>query len=429
MSRVAPIAGLRDGGDGAAICPGWSLRRVAQALPGFLRQRDEAASRTMTERRVHWVATPRQLVALGRELDRASEFSLDTEQDSFFAYRPKVCVAQIGVAGEEWIVDVLALDDFSPLAASFADPERITNMHAGENDVDMLRRCCGLEVRGLFDTMAAAHVLGYRRTGLAGLIEEHFGITIEKKFQRSDWRRRPLDQEQIRYAALDVRYLSRLRRILERRLRETGRLAEAQSEFRRIERVVHAQRQVQPDDYLRIRGVHELAPAGRRVLRDLFVMRDEIGRAEDRAVFRVCGDLTLLDIARRMPADLTELAQIRGLSARLMQRRGDAILTFVREAARSRQEAPLPRAPRRAAPADRLRGRDKAMLDRLRRWRRVVADRRAVEPGRVIPNRLLVEIVRARPRSTADLLDAGLEEWRVDEYGADLLDLLGGAAS
>lgn len=373
----------------------------------------------------HWIDQPEQLDALGRTLAAADVIGVDTEQDSFFSYTTKVCVLQIGTAGGEWIIDTLALQDFTPLAAPFLDRAVPKVFHAGENDVDLLRRSCGLEIRGLFDTMVASSVLGYRKTGLAGLLETHFGVTLEKKYQRSDWRKRPLEREQIEYAALDVRYLPELREILRRELIAKARVEEAESSFRRIEQVVHEPRHFDADDYFRLAGARELDGQERRVLRALYVVREEIAAAEDRAVFRVCPDGVLVMMARLAPASTRALERVRGLSDRVRNRYGTRILEAVHGA---RESGPLaaPRARRDGVGPVRLEPEDRELFDRLRGWRAERARLRDVEPGRVIPNALLMQVVQRRAATPEDLAEAGLESWRIREYGAEILAVVRG---
>ena len=373
---------------------------------------------------VHWVDTPRELEAIGRELEEADVISVDTEQDSFFSHRTKVCVIQVGAFGEEWVIDALALEDFSPLAAPFLDERIPTIFHAGENDIDLLRKDCGLEVRGLFDSMSAAAILGQSRTGLAPLIEEFFGVVIEKKYQRSDWRKRPLDREQIEYAALDVRFLPQLRELLMARLLELGREEEAQSDFARIERVNHPSKEFDPDDYFRMNEARTLNGVGRRVLRDLFVFREGIASEEDRAPFRVCPNHALEQMARRMPENSIELNRIRGLSERLKKRHGKRILELIRKAEKRGQLAKPKRKPSGAPGLFQLDRDQKKIYDRLRGWRSERSEKRGVEPGRVVPNALLQQVVLKKPHSKAELEAAGFEPWRVREYGKDLLAVL-----
>lgn len=372
--------------------------------------------------RVHWIDQPRALSELGRRLDDVNVIAVDTEQDSYFAYRTKVCVIQIGADGEEWIIDALALDDFAPLAGSFLDRSRAKVLHAGENDVDLLRKNCGLEIRGLFDTMSAASILGYAKTGLAGVIDHHFGVTIEKKYQRSDWRKRPLERAQIEYAALDVRYLPKLRERFKKELEESGRVEEAQSDFDRIERVVHEQREFDPDDYVRIRGARDLDGVGRRILRALYELRDEIAREEDRALFRVCPDHVLVELTKQRPRDRQSLRSFRGVSDRMYRVYGDRVIGVI---AAAKRKGPLAFPRRAKGMADgiipKLEPHQKDLYDELRGWRSRRAQHRGVEVGRVIPNSLLLQIVTSTPRDRQGLAAAGLEPWRIREYGEDIL--------
>src|SRR5690606_9567294 len=77
----------------------------------------------------------------------------------------------------------------------------------------------------LFDTQLVAPVLGYAdQIGYGNLVAEVLGERLEKAHSRADWSRRPLSEEQLRYAADDVIHLARLYPVLLERLREQGRL-------------------------------------------------------------------------------------------------------------------------------------------------------------------------------------------------------------
>jgi len=270
---------------------------------------------------------------------RFSAFALDTEQDAFHAYRPKICLIQIRCGGVEYAVDALRLTDLSALSAPLADERRLTIAHAAENDVDLLRRGFDLEVRGLFDTMAAAHRLGYKRCGLAKLVEAHFGVAMDKKYQRSDWRKRPLSEEQIAYAARDVRFLPRLYRILKGELAAAGETRAAGIDFRRIERAEHTPKRARIDDYRRISGFSDLLPVQRETFRLLFALRQRVASQDDRALFRVCGNQALVAIAKAAPTDLANLDTIRGVPSRFKKKQGEQVLELVRSALRRADRA------------------------------------------------------------------------------------------
>jgi ribonuclease D len=372
-------------------------------------------------REVRWVESDRELSALIGRMERASIVALDTEQDAFFAYRPRVCLLQIAVAGIDHVVDTLALPDLSAMAEVLADPAIIKVFHAADNDIALLKRDHSLHVRGLFDTMAASSILGYKRTGLAALIEQHFGVMIEKKYQRSDWRKRPLEPGQIEYAALDVRFLDELREILFGELEKLGRLEEAASDFERIEKVAHEPRPFSADEYYNLQGARTLDGTQRRILRDLFVFRDRLAREENRAPYRICSDSVLFALAKQPPKATHELGRYSGLGDRLLQRHARTLVDVVLAALDAGELAPPPPPPRESTPLD---DSERALFDALRDWRKKRAEQRGVDAGRVIPNSLLLSVVRRRASTESELAAAGLEPWRIREYGEDILHVI-----
>jgi ribonuclease D len=206
-----------------------------------------------------------------------------------------------------------------------------------------------------------------------------------------------------------------------RRLAELGREAEAHSDFARIEQVAHPLRTFDPDAYYQIKDARALDGVGRRILRDLFVFREAIADREDRAVFRICPDHALLALAQKRPRHAGQLNRFRGLSDRFRQRSGRQLLELIAGAVeRGPLDPPRARSSGQTQPFQ-LDGSLKKKYDRLRRWRTGRAVVRGVEPGRVIPNAMLLQVVLEEPRSTQELLKAGLEPWRVKEYGEELL--------
>ena len=139
-----------------------------------------------------------------------SRIACDTESDSFFAYKPKVCLIQLSVPGHDFLVDPLADLDLAPLGELVGDPDRVVIFHAAENDVIQLQHEFNWRMPGLYDTQIACFVLGLPPYSLAGVLEERFGVKLDKSQQRSDWAQRPLSSKQVEYAAEDTRYLIEL---------------------------------------------------------------------------------------------------------------------------------------------------------------------------------------------------------------------------
>src|SRR5690606_16932653 len=132
--------------------------------------------------------------------------------------------------GSDYLVDPFAVDP-SPLAAVLADRRIVTVMHAAENDVAALKRDFGIAVTNLFDTMLAAGILGWERRGLAALLETHFDIEQDKRFQKYDWSARPLGPEAEHYARAGAAWLVPLRELQLRELEASGKLPTAQAAF------------------------------------------------------------------------------------------------------------------------------------------------------------------------------------------------------
>ena len=153
----------------------------------------------------------------------AERVAVDTEADSLHNYFEKVCLIQLSLGEEHYIVDPLAGLELSGFLAALAEKPLI--FHGGDYDLRMMRASLGfISRREVFDTMIAAQLLGIEQIGLAALIEKYFGVTIEKAGQKSDWSRRPLSEKQLSYAVNDTRFLERARRLFGSELSERGRL-------------------------------------------------------------------------------------------------------------------------------------------------------------------------------------------------------------
>jgi len=354
---------------------------------------------------------------MARELGGVPGIGVDTEADSFHSYREKTCLIQISTRDSDFIIDPLALTDLSPLASVFGDPAVLKIFHAAENDVANLKRDFALRTRHLFDTHAAARILGIKQVGLADLLRAHFGVESNKRLQRYPWATRPLDPAALNYAAADSHYLLPLRDILHRQLLDAGRTEEAEEEAERLEGATASMRVFDPESFWRIKGAATLAPAQRAALRELYVWRDRQAAAADRPPFRVAPDSALVAVAEALPPDQDSLRSVSGLPSSLVERYAYGLLAAVR---RSRDKVvPLP--PKRARPDDAVLTRYEA----LRSWRRGMAAERGVEHDVVISNAVLQALAERNPADASELAAAAvIGPWKLRTYGPALLTVL-----
>ena len=273
------------------------------------------------------VADPRSLARFREALGAEPVVALDTESNSFHVYRERVCLVQVSTPSGDWVLDPLAVD-LSSLGELLCDG-RETVLHGADYDVRCLRREWGWRLPRLFDTMVAGRRLGHEALGLSAMVEARFGRKLTKAFQRSDWGHRPLTPAQLAYAALDTHFLLPLRESLMEELVARQALEDTRREFARVAAAEPRERVFDPEGFRRIRGARELGAGPLRVLRALYLAREERARAADRPPFKVLGDQTLLDLARERPRTEAALRTVPGVTPAVLRRMGDAILAAV----------------------------------------------------------------------------------------------------
>jgi ribonuclease D len=259
------------------------------------------------------IEKPSELHALVQKLSESSYLAVDTESNSFHAYFEQICLIQISTSQTDYIIDPLALKDINLLKEVFANPGIEKIFHAASNDISGFRRDFSFHFQNLFDTAVAAKLLGYKKLGLATLLNEHFGVQLDKKWQRYDWAKRPLTREQIEYARLDTHYLIPLRHSLAESLHKKQVWEKAQELFPKACEQEVQEKVFQPEGYLNIRGAHHLDTMGKSILQSLYLYRDHEARRRNKAPFRILSNAVLLKLARYRPTQRQELYKIRGL--------------------------------------------------------------------------------------------------------------------
>jgi ribonuclease D len=288
------------------------------------------------------IDAPEGLRALVSELAENPYVAVDTESNGYYAYYDRICLIQVSTTEQDYIVDPLALGDIAPLEAIFSNPDIEKIMHAASNDIAGLKRDFGFRVEHLFDTALACKLLGFQHLGLSRIIDEHFGVKLNKKWQRCDWGKRPLIQEQLDYARLDVHYLIALRHQLTAELEAREQWEKAQELFHKAARQEIQKKLFDANDCLRIHGARVLDKLGKNTLHALYSYRDARARRLDRAPFRVLSNETLLRLARHRPQNRDELLKTGGLPKSYRNGRLAKELLAVIESSGKEHELPAP---------------------------------------------------------------------------------------
>lgn len=369
------------------------------------------------------VRDARGLERLIEDLVSHDEIAVDTEADSFFSYREKVCLIQVTVEDRDYLIDPLAGLDIAPFGAVLADGSKTKIFHDGEYDVLIMKRAYGFEFAGLFDTRVAASALGSQNPGLASVLKEHFGLQLDKSMQRSNWSSRPLSDKQVRYAQLDTHYLVELMARQRSELERAGRAPVVEGECRRLEGIEPPLAGFNPDEFVRVKGVRTLSKQGQQNLRALYALRDTLAERSDLPPFKVLGNPALLALAEAPPDNLRDLGRFGGLSPRFVRRHGEDLLEAL---GRARELGPLPRLPTsRKADEPVLDELEQELHERLKRWRKQRAEKEGFDAALILNRHVLLRVAQEKPTDATALAGIdGICDWQLELFGDELTGVL-----
>ena len=260
------------------------------------------------------VRTPDALAAATAVLAAGSgPVAIDTERAQGFRYSARAYLIQLRREGAGTVLlDPIpftpsdAPADLSGLADALADSEWV--LHAATQDLPCLAEVKLLPHR-LFDTELAARLLGMPRVALGTLMEEAFGLTLRKEHSAADWSKRPLPDEWLNYAALDVEKLVDLRAWLVERLAAAGKTEWAEQEFAHLVERATVPPAPRAEPWRRTSGLHAVrTPRALAVVRELWLVRDRLASGLDRAPGKVLPDRAITALAARAnPAEIKRL--------------------------------------------------------------------------------------------------------------------------
>jgi ribonuclease D len=369
------------------------------------------------------VADDELAVATRRLAEGHGPVAVDAERASGFRYGHRAFLVQLRRGGAGTVlIDPVACPDLSGLDAALADAEVV--IHAASQDLPCLADL-RYRPRLLFDTELAGRLLGYPRVGLGTLVESVLGLALEKSHSAADWSTRPLPEEWLRYAALDVEVLVELRDALVQQLAEQGKAEWARQEFAAV---LSAQPTgPRPEPWRRTSGIHRVrSRRGLAIVRELWLERDKIARRRDLSPTRVLPDAAIVEAARSLPGESGDLAGIAGFSGRGARRHAPEWRRAVGRA-RAQSDRALPAVSARPSegppPAHRWPERDPEAATRLTAVRAVVAalaDEHHLPAENLLPPDAVRRLAWQPPEPVspnsvgAALAGYGARQWQVD---------------
>ncbi len=357
-----------------------------------------------------------------RIIETEKVVGVDLEADSMYHFKEKVCLIQMAAPNINVLIDPLAIKDLSLLKPIFEKSDICKIFHGADYDVRSLYRDFCITIDNLFDTELASRFLGFPESGLEAVLKKKFDVTLDKKFQRKDWSRRPLPPDMIAYAAEDARYLLPLAESLKAELDEKNRLEWVYEECELLSKVRPNSVNNQPL-YLNFKGAGKLDSRSLAVLEALLGFRREIARIKDKPLFKIFGNRSLFELAGKKPLNLKQLEKTGALSARQIRMYGRGLLTVMQDAmSLSEDELPVyPRKKKARRVSLAVTGRIKA----LRIWRDKQVQKLAIDPALICSKALISAIAVQRPLKLSELASIKeMKNWQRKEFGRDIVRVL-----
>ncbi|MCO2225415.1 ribonuclease D [Pseudomonas aeruginosa] len=367
----------------------------------------------MTAPEIQWIRDDASLAQQCREWRTQPYLALDTEFMRVDTFYPAAGLVQVGDGRQEWLIDPLLIQDWTPFAELLEDERVVKVLHACSEDLEVFLRLTGSLPVPLFDTQLAAAYLGMAHSmGYSKLVKEVLDIDLPKDETRSDWLQRPLTEMQMRYAADDVQHLAQVYLALDARLSEEKRawLLEDGAEL-----VANLCRESDPREaYREVKLGWRLRPQQLAVLRELCAWREEQARLRNRPRNHVLRERTLWPLARLLPKNKTDLAAIDDMHPRTVRQDGDFLIELIAQASRLPQSEWPEALPPEVTP----------LLKSLRAIGQREAETLGMAPELMLRKKILEALLKSGyPDGPYELPDS-LRGWRRERMGQALLDAL-----
>lgn len=348
----------------------------------------------------------RNLVDKARKIDAVA---IDTEFVWNRTYFPRLGLIQIALSDEDChLIDPLGVEDLSPLGELLADQRTVKILHDAPQDLAILHKVTGHVPKNTFDTrLAAGFACLSASLSLGNLIEELLDIKLEKNATRTNWLKRPLDQEQISYALDDVRYLRAARVILINRIIGPEIKAWLQEELDLLNSPRNYNGLNENNRYRKIRGAKSLDRQGLAILRELVVCRERIARKIDRPRGHVVNDSNLVEISKKRPTNLDQLYDTISLPDTVINRWGSQFIAAVQTG----QACPKKNLPELERPI-RMNKKNAQMLVYLQEFIQLKSGVQGIDPTLIGNNGELKKLVKILSKSSKSEMVRQMEGWR-----------------
>lgn len=358
-----------------------------------------------------WIASQDHLNHAINQWKQCSLLGIDTEFIRERTYYPQLALIQVSDGKQVWLIDTVALTEHMSLLKSLLDEQAITKIfHSPREDLEVLQLSIGTVPSPIFDTQAAAALVGHPlQTSYGALLASTLDVHIDKEMARSDWLQRPLSAEQISYACHDVAYLPILAKYLTEQLHTLGRWQWFTSDMDILPHAAFPQ--IDPDNlYRTISGAGRLDGQALRILQALCIWREETAKTLNLPRPFIIKNDAMVSVADAAPQTLDSLFRMNIMRAAQCRMHGSTILEIVHTA---QQQTPLPLIRRLALDQQQL-------IKKAQKWVKSKAASLGVEPAILASRKDIERWIKSGIENVPDRLKG----WRWDVCGRELKNIL-----
>ena len=358
------------------------------------------------------------LQEIAQHIQSQKIIAVDLEANSLFAYKERISLIQISTYDNDYVIDPLGIDNMEPLLCVLRNPNIRKVMHGSDFDIVSFKRDYNTGIVNLFDTLIAARFLRYSGLGLAALIAKHFGYTIDKKYQKHNWAKRPLLQEHLDYARGDTHWLLALYDIMTLQLKTISLFGAALEESAILTHKEWNGKGAHPHPYMRLKGFRSLPQEEKKRVRAIWEYREVIAERRDVPSFRIFSNHSILPLATTESGS-SIFTKILGNSP--LGRDKALLLEKLEAASVDERSFSLPikeHRPQSGPYTDKV-------LSALRTWRNHKVEHENIDPVIVFSNDQLKAIARAIPLTENELRDIeGIRRWQCALYTDVVLNIV-----
>ncbi len=366
-----------------------------------------------------FITSDDKLAEACNQLSSQKIIAVDLEADSMYCFSEKICLIQIADREQAYLIDPFEISDMTPFIRVLESPVIIKVFHGSDFDVRSLDRQWQARIQNLFDTQIACKFLNIEKHGLGDLLEKFFQISVDKRFQKSNWARRPLPEDMIAYALTDVTRLIELHDILVEKLGEAKRLEWAKEECK-MQTKVHYEDPHTPPLFKKFKGAGKLDKRSLAVLENLLLFRQDMARKKDLPLFKIMSNSAILEMTRLRPKNTDQLIHKKIFSTKQAGMYGNGCIEAIKQAMDIPDDH-LPVYPKKEKQI--ISAQMRKCAKALKVKRQEISSRLQMDPGFVLNNKTISALCQGNPQDV-NLSACGMKNWQIENFGKEILGVL-----